>query len=73
MDEDKVEEREELKSKGLTSQSNTNDATFDDVLRVMGEFGLYQKLIYLMFSLPYVVTAMQLMGWVFVGARYICL
>ena len=38
----------------------------------MGEFGRYQKLIYLMFSLPYVVTAMQLMGWVFIGARYDC-
>jgi hypothetical protein len=44
-------------------------ATFDDVLKVVGEFGRYQKLIYLLFSLPYVVTAAQLMGWVFVGAR----
>ena len=65
-----MDEREELNSKGLATPPNANDATFDDVLRVMGEFGRYQKLIYLMFSLPYVVTAMQLMGWVFVGARY---
>ena len=64
MGEENTEEGEEL-----NSSPKTNDATFDDVLRVMGEFGLYQKLIYLMFSLPYVVTAMQLMGWVFVGAR----
>ena len=61
------EETEE--SEELNSSPKTDHATFDDVLKVMGEFGLYQKLICLMFSLPYVVTAMQLMGWVFVGAR----
>ena len=64
MGEEKTEESEEL-----NTSPKTEDATFDDVLKVVGEFGLYQKLIYLMFSLPYVVTAMQLMGWVFVGAR----
>ena len=64
MGEEETEESEEL-----NTSPKTDDATFDDVLKVMGEFGLYQKLIYLMFSLPYVVTAMQLMGWVFVGAR----
>ena len=64
MGEEETEESEEL-----NTSPKTEDATFDDVLKVMGEFGLYQKLIYLMFSLPYVVTAMQLMGWVFVGAR----
>lgn len=35
---------------------------------VSGEFGPFQKMLYLMFSLPYVETAMQLLGWVFVGA-----
>ena len=64
MGEEETEESEEL-----NTSPKTDDATFDDVLKVMGEFGLYQKLIYLMFSLPYVVTAMQLMGWVFIGAR----
>ena len=64
MGEEEAEESEEL-----NTSPKSEDATFDDVLKVMGEFGLYQKLIYLMFSLPYVVTAMQLMGWVFVGAR----
>ena len=42
--------------------------TFDDVLAELGEFGREQKLNYLMFSLPYMVTSMQLLGWVFVGA-----
>jgi hypothetical protein len=43
--------------------------TFDDVLAVLGEFGLYQKWIYFLWSLPYVFTSMQLMGWVFIGAN----
>ena len=42
--------------------------TFDNVLEQLGEFGLEQKINYLKFSLPYVMSAMQLMGWVFVGA-----
>ena len=42
--------------------------TFDDILKELGEFGLEQKINYLKFSLPYVMSAMQLMGWVFVGA-----
>ena len=41
--------------------------TFDTVLRHVGEFGKFQKILYLMFSVPYVETAMQLLGWVFVG------
>ena len=41
--------------------------TFDSVLRHVGEFGKFQKILYLMFSVPYVETAMQLLGWVFVG------
>lgn len=43
--------------------------TFDDVLTVLGEFGRHQKILYFLFSFPYVFTSMQLMGWVFVGAR----
>ncbi|XP_040574273.1 organic cation transporter protein [Lepeophtheirus salmonis] len=42
---------------------------FDDLLIRYGQFGPYQKLIYLLFSFPYVMTSMQLMGWVFVGAE----
>ena len=43
--------------------------TFDDVLVVLGEFGLFQKVFYFLFALPYVFAAMQLHGWVFVGAN----
>ena len=43
--------------------------TFDDILSQLGEFGLEQKLNYFMFSLPYIMSAMQLLGWVFVGAE----
>ena len=45
-----------------------NGITFDDILHHVGEFGTFQKILYLMFSIPYVETAMQLLGWVFVGA-----
>ena len=44
MKEEKTEESEEL-----NTSPKTDDATFDDVLKVMGEFGLYQKLIYLIY------------------------
>ena len=44
--------------------------TFDDILAELGEFGLEQKINYFLFSLPYILTSMQLMGWVFVGASY---
>ena len=43
--------------------------TFDDILVIIGEFGRYQKLLYLMFSVTYIMTAMQLLGWVFIGAK----
>ena len=43
--------------------------TFDDILVIIGEFGRYQKLLYLMFSITYIMTAMQLLGWVFIGAK----
>ena len=43
--------------------------TFDDILSRLGEFGREQKLVYLMFSLPYIMSAMQLHGWVFVGSE----
>ncbi|QQP35457.1 Organic cation transporter proteinlike, partial [Caligus rogercresseyi] len=43
--------------------------TFDDVLLKYGEFGTYQKIIYIMYSCPYILTSMQLMGWTFVGAQ----
>ena len=36
--------------------------TFDDVLKKVGEFGRFQVILYLAFSLPYLETSMQLMG-----------
>ena len=43
--------------------------TFDDIFVVIGEFGRYQKLLYFMFSVTYIMTSMQLLGWVFIGAK----
>ena len=42
---------------------------FDDIFVVIGEFGRYQRLLYFMFSVTYIMTAMQLLGWVFIGAK----
>jgi len=42
--------------------------TFDDVLVELGEFGRSQKIYWLMFSLPAILSSMQITGWVFVGA-----
>nr|XP_040577622.1 organic cation transporter protein-like [Lepeophtheirus salmonis] len=49
--------------------------TFDDVLVKYGEFGQYQKVVYLLYCIPYIFASTQLMGWVFVGAvpKYDCL
>ena len=62
-----AEDKEKAKDKLLPTEKNSR-VTFDDVLQQLGEFGLEQKINYLKFSLPYVMSAMQLMGWVFVGA-----
>ena len=58
----------------LEPQQANKDVTFDDILKKVGEFGPFQIVLYIMFSLPYLETAMQLMGWVFVGAKpaHIC-
>ena len=48
-----------------TSLDNVNEAkvTFDDVLKLSGEFGPFQKILYLFYSIPYVETAMQVNAW----------
>ena len=51
-----------------SKDSKDADVTFDEILGVLGEFGPYQQVLYFMFAFPYVETAMQLLGWVFVGA-----
>ena len=49
--------------------SSTSFNSFDDIFKVIGEFGSYQKVVYLLCSVTYVMTAMQLLGWVFIGAK----
>ena len=49
--------------------SSTSFSSFDDIFKVIGEFGSYQKVVYLLCSVTYVMTAMQLLGWVFIGAK----
>ena len=56
-----------LVNHGNDLEEEEENITFDTVLRHVGEFGKFQKILYLMFSVPYVATAMQLLGWVFVG------
>ena len=70
MEEDKDKVRENLlKDAEKEGREGRERVTFDDILSHLGEFGLEQKINYLKFSLPYVMSAMQLMGWVFVGAE----
>ena len=57
------EETERLK------KPDYSDVTFDDILGVVGEFGRQQRFVYLLFCVPYLFSSMQLLGWVFVGAK----
>ena len=59
----------EDKENSSNKSSDDGRVTFDDILSELGEFGLEQKINYFMFSLPYIMSAMQLLGWVFVGAN----
>ena len=63
---------EEAETKGsnqnLRNEEIDHSVTFDDILAKVGQFGPFQVVLYIMFSLPYLETAMQLLGWVFVGA-----
>ena len=46
--------------------SDRDRVTFDDILSELGEFGLEQKLNYFMWSLPCIISAMQLIDRAFV-------
>lgn len=61
-------------SNDLVGKLHQDKITFDDVLKELGEFGRYQKLVYFFCCIPYVFLAMLLMGWVFVGANvdFVC-
>ena len=61
-------EMDKSEKEPFQDEKEKSSVTFDDVLEVLGEFGNYQKCIYFLFSLPYVLTSMQLIGWVFIGA-----
>ena len=53
----------------VNAMSLTSFRSFDDIFLVIGEFGSYQKLVYFLCSVTYIMTAMQLLGWVFIGAK----
>ncbi len=61
-------------SNDLVVKPHPEKISFDDVLKELGEFGRYQKLVYFFCCIPYVFLAMLLMGWVFVGANvdFVC-
>ena len=62
-------EGDRVKNGNTEDEVGDERITFDHVLSELGEFGKEQKLNYLMFSLPYVLSSMQLLGWVFVGTE----
>ena len=43
--------------------------SFDDLLKIIGEFGRYQKRIYFLLFLPTIFSAMHKLAWVFLGAQ----
>ena len=54
--------RSEVENLATTLDNDGNNeakVTFDDVLKISGEFGPFQKILYLFYSIPYVETAMQ--------------
>ncbi len=44
-------------------------SSFDDMLVVLGEFGRYQRWLYLFLFLPTIFSAMHKLAWVFLGAE----
>ena len=42
---------------------------FDSVLPLIGEFGRYQKRVYLLLCLPAISCALHKLAWVFLGAK----
>jgi OCT family organic cation transporter-like MFS transporter 4/5 len=69
----KDEEAKGEEAKALVPQPEAavekKPTSFDDVLKVMGEFGRYQKRVYFLLFLPTIFSAMHKLSWVFLGAQ----
>ena len=57
-----MELEEPLNEVNEENRDTKNSTTFDDVLLRVGEFGRFQVVLYLAFSIPYFETAAQLLG-----------
>ena len=57
-----MELEEPLNEVNEENRDTKNSTTFDDVLLKVGEFGRFQVVLYLAFSIPYFETAAQLLG-----------
>ena len=67
-----LEQNEILLRKTEPSKGDEGEKTrvhFDDVLKEVGEFGLYQRKIYFILFLPTIFSAMHKLAWVFLGAK----
>lgn len=59
-----------FKVKKFTSKGGSdNKMRFDSLFPIIGEFGRYQKRIYLLLCLPAICCAMHKLAWVFLGAK----
>lgn len=54
---------------GGENREETTKMRFDSVFPVIGDFGRYQKRIYILICLPTIACAMHKLAWVFLGAK----
>ena len=47
----------------------SSERTFDDVLKEIGEFGRFQKLLLLLLLIPNMFSAVNKLAWAFLGAE----
>ena len=59
--------KKEEVSNGEAKKQTTG--SFDDLLVVLGQFGRYQRWLYLFLFLPTIFSAMHKLAWVFLGAK----
>ncbi|CAL8077574.1 unnamed protein product [Orchesella dallaii] len=59
----------EVKSKLNSPAGEDNKMKFDSLFPIIGDFGRYQKRVYLLLCLPAICCAMHKLAWVFLGAK----
>jgi len=58
-----------LPSAKAETQEKSKAMKFDELFPIIGNFGRYQKRIYIILCLPTICCAMHKLAWVFLGAK----